>query len=126
MTNAKAPKLLPGQGALHYESNKTIVVRGVTEKQEFGTIELLSNVTYLQPEHAAKGQKVKIHCLGSVRDGMNAVVQSVQKVNWWGQEVVTALLWIEDNALPWRLRSWESPLPGNENIWLELQEEVQQ
>ncbi len=37
MINAKAPKLFPGQGALHYESNKTIVVRGVTEKQAFLT-----------------------------------------------------------------------------------------
>lgn len=121
----KAPPF-PKRGALHYKkSNTTIVVQGSAKNQDFEKIDQSNIGSPLQPGDAAKGQRVTVHCLGSLRDGMSAIIQSVQKVKWYGQEVAVAKVWIQNDALPPHLRRWECPVPGDQNIWLELQSEVE-
>jgi hypothetical protein len=96
----KAPPI-PKSGALHYKKiDKTIVVQGSAKNQDFEKIDQSNIGSRLQPGDVAK-------------------------VQWYGQEVTVAKLWVQHDALPPRLRSWKCLLPGNENIWLELQAEVE-
>ena len=75
-------------------------------------------ITHLSPVTTPViGQRVRVHCLGSIRDGFTGVVKHV-KTDCSGARI--AVVRLDDASLEPRLRNWENPLPGNQNMWLEV------